>query len=487
MINIIGIAGESGVGKSNIAEIVSLFFGVQETTILSTDDLHKWERTSKMWNEITHLNPDANNLELGDMHLADLAQGKPIYRSVYNHKTGHFDPPTKIIPKATVIIEGLHAFYTETSKDLLGLKIFVDTDETLRVHWKIIRDTEERGYTYNSALDAINKRRVDSYKIRQAQMAIADVVIRLTTERPITHIGNRNEKIKLVTQIHFNNEVNKELFAFIETYIAEFNKFVYLSETIGKDLNMCQNGGGNISVKVQDYMVIKSSGFNLKDVYKLGGYSVVRPNIFALSSAEIFDELVIGSVVSEKYKRPSMETGFHSLLDKYVIHVHPIYLTTLLCLENSKELMKQLYSEYDYEYIPYSHPGYSLFEAIKTCDLAKKIFFLENHGIIISSNDPQEAQTLLADITTRAKNCLEKVIEHYGEFDLKFNDDIIESPEYLFPDATVFLNEESKKEIRAAHNYIGLIGHEVGTIRYLTAEQVHFLKNLESEKYRKAL
>jgi uridine kinase len=160
---IIGIAGESGVGKSTIAAIISLFYGAENTAVISTDDLHKWERTNPVWETITHLNPEANNLELGDIHLSEISQGKPIYRSVYNHRTGFFDPPKRIDPRPVVVVEGLHAFYTETSKDLIDLKVYVDTNEELKTHWKIIRDTEDRGYKYNMVLDAIHKRRHDRF------------------------------------------------------------------------------------------------------------------------------------------------------------------------------------------------------------------------------------------------------------------------------------------------------------------------------------
>ncbi len=87
---IIGIAGESGVGKSTISSIISLFYGAENTTKLSTDDLHKWERINPIWNTITHLNPNANNLDLGDRQLKEISEGKDIYRSVYDHKTGSF-------------------------------------------------------------------------------------------------------------------------------------------------------------------------------------------------------------------------------------------------------------------------------------------------------------------------------------------------------------------------------------------------------------
>src|ERR1700743_3363915 len=110
---IIGLAGESGVGKSAISNILSLYYGPENVLILSTDDLHKWERSDPNWKEMTHLNPEANNLDLGDFHLQQLTQNKSIWRSVYNHKTGHFDPPINLATKPIIIIEGLHAFYTK--------------------------------------------------------------------------------------------------------------------------------------------------------------------------------------------------------------------------------------------------------------------------------------------------------------------------------------------------------------------------------------
>lgn len=216
---IIGIAGESGVGKSTIAEIVSLFFGKENTIILSTDDLHRWERSNINWNLFTHLNPDANNLDLGDLHIQDLSNNRPIYRSKYSHSTGYFEPPVKVGPKDIIIIEGLHAFYTDISKKIITLKIFIDTDEELRSHWKIIRDTEERGYKYNVVLETIYKRKSDAVKIRDSQLLFADVVITIIPKNKILYLGDKNEKIDLNINIKFNTEIlNPELFNFIQNY-----------------------------------------------------------------------------------------------------------------------------------------------------------------------------------------------------------------------------------------------------------------------------
>ena len=489
----IGIAGESGVGKSTIAEIISLYFGIQHTTIISTDDLHKWERSNKNWETFTHLNPDANNLELGDLHIEDLSLGKFIYRSKYSHITGYFDPPIKILPQQVVIVEGLHAFYTDASKKLIDLKIFVDTDEDLRTHWKILRDTEERGYKYNVVLDTIKKRKIDSIKIRNAQISAADVIVRIEPKQKIKYLGDKNERVYLdFTISNCKNPTHEEFFNFIKKYITNRNKFISAAEIIGNNIEMCQNGGGNISTKISnEFMLIKSSGFSLKDIYKTNGYSLINyQNIISslhdkkIKNDDLFTDVINQSIVSDKYKRPSMEVGFHCFLDNHIIHVHPIYLTLLLCLDNSIDVINTIYNDLDFQYIKYLSPGFHLAKNILSLD-RKPIYFLENHGIILSSNDMDELINLLADINERSKKYIMKHCS-FEEFNISFAD--LETMEHhSFPDSVIFYNDHSKKEIAAAHNYINIMGPRLGKIRYLSSNQIHQLKNMESEKYRKSI
>lgn len=489
---IIGISGESGVGKSTITEIVSMFFGIKNVTTISTDDLHKWERTNKAWQSITHLNPDANNLELGDMQIESLSQGKPIYRSVYNHAIGGFNPPIKIVPQNIIIVEGLHAFYTDISKRIIDLKIFIDTDDSLRTHWKIIRDTEERGYKYNDVLESIRKRRADSGKIRDAQIDAADVIVKIEPTKPIEYLGSKSEKIDLNLSISFVGKPrHPDIFDFIQSYIVEFNKFVDLSDVIGNDIELCQNGGGNISVKVSDrYMLIKSSGFDLKDVFRLNGYSIIDYELLSSFKDKINDErvlsfLMLESLAREKYKRPSMETGLHVLLpSKYVIHAHAIYITLLLCLDNSKELVSELFSDYAHEYVEYVTPGYGLYDRLRLRTNAD-VYFLENHGVIVASNNAERACAVVREVNDIAK----KYISNKCKFE-QFNIDFANrhsKPGVVFPDGAIFAEDPSKTETIAASNYIKTIGAKIGSLRYLTPEQLHHLTNLESEKYRKNL
>lgn len=484
---IIGIAGESGVGKSTISNIIKLFYGIGNTAVISTDDLHKWERSSSNWNTLTHLNPEANNLELGDLHLKYLSQNKYIYRSIYNHSTGCFDPPIKIFPKKFIVNEGLHAFYTTQAEQLTDLKIFINTDETLRTHWKIIRDTEKRGYKYNIVLDTINKRKVDANLINSRQSSIADVIVDIMSETPIKKVGDKHEEVNIKVTFRFlNKNIDPSLFTFIKTYNESVKDFISLSTNLGKHLDTVQESGGNISVKTNNHLIVKASGCRMKDVSETGGYSVVDVNrVLKIRKLDLYDQILSESkfYIGE---RPSMETGFHTMFKKYVIHTHPIYLTTILCLKNSKQIIESIYKSYDFNYVKYVTPGYELFNSIRKLQNKTDIVFLENHGLIITGDSKQETLNLFDRITSLAKEYMRDTVENFEEFDLGFANSK-PSKHLFFPDAVIFAHNENKKEILAANNYININTQKLGQGRFISNNNINKLLNLDSEKYRKNL
>ena len=475
---VIGIAGESGVGKSTITRVIQLFYGIENTTVISTDDLHKWERTNHNWNEITHLNPKANNLELGDMHLQALSKGESVYRSIYNHNTGTFNPPIKVQPKRILINQGLHAFYTSESQKCTDLKVFLNTDDDLRTHWKIIRDTEKRGYKYNEVLDAIAKRRVDAQIINQEQLRVADVVVYIRPEKPIKNLGDRHEIVNVVMESVLMNHTRDTLFTFLEEHNTAIKNFVQLSNSIGSRVEDCQAAGGNISIKVNDKMIIKSSGYAMKDISYAEGHTTVEYN----HMLDVSDEDAYNKLTQSDYffigKRPSMEVGFHAILGKYVLHSHPIYLTSILCMQNSEEVVKKLYSQFNYAYIGYISPGYDLYESIKQVGDGYDIYFLENHGVIINSETFVGLEAKFHYINDIAKKYITKDLK---SFDLEFAN-IITNKEFMFPDAVILNNNV---EVIAANNYINYVTKHRG--RSLSKEHMVRLLMMESEKYRKSI
>ena len=129
---VILISGSSGVGKTTLTRIIQAVLGEQNTVTVSGDDMHRWERSDPNWKVLTHLDPNANDLELNHSHIKSLSEGVSISRRHYNHDTGVFDAPAITEPKKNILYEGLHALYHEPTTRLATLKIFVDTDETLK-------------------------------------------------------------------------------------------------------------------------------------------------------------------------------------------------------------------------------------------------------------------------------------------------------------------------------------------------------------------
>ena len=82
---LINVSGSSGVGKTTISTIISLILTNLKNGVLHLcgDDLHKWERGDDSWRVVTHLNPEANNLALGEQQVISLLDGVSVKRDHY--------------------------------------------------------------------------------------------------------------------------------------------------------------------------------------------------------------------------------------------------------------------------------------------------------------------------------------------------------------------------------------------------------------------
>ena len=118
-----------------------------KATILEGDGDHKWERGNSNWQQLTHLDPKANFLHRQAEDIFMLKQGLAIDRVNYNHATGKFDLPIRIIPNDVIILAGLHPLYLPKMRKLIDLRIFIDPDIKLQLHWKITRDMRQRGHS----------------------------------------------------------------------------------------------------------------------------------------------------------------------------------------------------------------------------------------------------------------------------------------------------------------------------------------------------
>jgi uridine kinase len=349
---IIGIGGTSGVGKTTIANIISILFKNETFLILSGDDLHKWERNDLNWQIYTHFNPKANNIKKGYDDLKNLKNFSSIYRKKYNHETGKFDEIKLITSKENIIYEGLHSLYDKDTLDLIDLKIFIDTDKDLTEKWKIKRDIKKRGYTEKEVKDIINRRKIDKKKFIEPQKNNADIIFKFYEDN--------SNKINLDCVFCKPNFI--EISEKIKNIYNINNTFFTLSKILSTDVSLIQGSSGNISIKYDDKLMIKSSGYKISQINLFDGYIICqkfnKQNNF-IDENEYNEDVKKNIYHGNGY--PSMEIGFHNFLkNKIIIHTHPIYLNCILCSKESYEIINKLFNFLNYEYINYITPGYEL-------------------------------------------------------------------------------------------------------------------------------
>ena len=176
---IIGVAGDSGSGKTTFTEGIRSIFGPGLVSTISLDDYHALDRNARAEQGITPLDPKSNNIALIEEHLRILKAGQTIQKPVYNHTTGTFDPPVSFTPTKIVILEGLHPLLTPALRESIDFSVFVDPDREVKYAWKIRRDVEERGYEKEAVLQEIQEREPDYAAYVQPQINHADAIITL--------------------------------------------------------------------------------------------------------------------------------------------------------------------------------------------------------------------------------------------------------------------------------------------------------------------
>ncbi len=208
----IGIAGDSGAGKTRLLKSLESLLSKERVLALEGDGDHKWERGDRNWEEMTHLNPRANYLYKQAEDLQTLRGNNTVKRADYDHETGTFTHKKRLSPKPYVVLCGLHSLYLPQVRQVLDMKVYLDTDEALRCHWKLCRDQGDRGHDRAEVMEQIENRRADAEKYIHPQRQYADLVIRYFDEsllkRP-EQIGQTRElnlSVEFVMDVGINAE-----------------------------------------------------------------------------------------------------------------------------------------------------------------------------------------------------------------------------------------------------------------------------------------
>ena len=151
---VIGIAGGTGSGKTTLMKNIIDSYG-DSVTVLSHDNYYKRrdELTYEQRCLINYDEPDALETDLMAIHLDKLRQGEAIDCPVYDFtQHNRSDETVRIVPKNVIIVEGILIFENQPLRDLMDIKIFVDTDADVRLCRRIKRDVNKRGRTLESVL-----------------------------------------------------------------------------------------------------------------------------------------------------------------------------------------------------------------------------------------------------------------------------------------------------------------------------------------------
>lgn len=141
-------------GKSTLAENIRKEFA-NDITMISHDYYYK-AHPELPFEERTKLNydhPDSIETSLLIEHLKELKKGYTIYRPEYSFvEHQRLNETVEVVPKKVIILDGILIFENKELRDLMDIKIFVDTDADIRFIRRLLRDVEKRGRTLNSVV-----------------------------------------------------------------------------------------------------------------------------------------------------------------------------------------------------------------------------------------------------------------------------------------------------------------------------------------------
>jgi len=326
----------------------------------------------------------------------------------------------------------------------------------------------------------------------------------------------------------------------------ELEKLEFISKYCGERSDLTQAGGGNTSVKYEDYMFIKASGYHLTSINKNNGYvsinnKLLKTHVQERKAKSIYEYNILGKL------RGSIETYMHSILKKYTIHLHPIQVNQILISQKCDDFIKEYFP--NSLLIEYDTPGINVCNKIMNVYNNEEIIFLKNHGIIVTTDNYDTLiptlESLLSIFETKLQITLGKykfvneisktVNNKYENISYLCEDKIVNQYLYdkkhlfqekiTFPDALIFCGLKILfiDDLKEIDNYFGKY-HEYPKVividnliyiinislqkckdtedvlkgnlmtldnnmekTYLTNEEICYLNNWDAEKYRKTI
>ena len=178
---LIGITGGTGSGKSTIADALYSNFSKDRITMIQQDMYYKDQSHLSMEERVktNYDHPMAFDNDLLVEHLQKLIKGEAIEKPRYDFTIhNRAKDTTTVEPREIIIVEGILILEDERIRDLLDIKVYVDTDADIRILRRLVRDIDERGRTVESVIDQYLKMvRPMHMEFTEPSKRYADIII----------------------------------------------------------------------------------------------------------------------------------------------------------------------------------------------------------------------------------------------------------------------------------------------------------------------
>ena len=153
---LIGITGGTGSGKSTVSKEICRKFDKDLIVMIEQDSYYRDQSHLSIEERVktNYDHPNAFDTELLVEHLRELSNWNKIEKPIYDFELHNRKKETEIVePTEIIIVEGILVLEEKEIRDLLDIKIYVDTDADVRIIRRLVRDIKERGRTLDSVIN----------------------------------------------------------------------------------------------------------------------------------------------------------------------------------------------------------------------------------------------------------------------------------------------------------------------------------------------
>jgi uridine kinase len=206
---LIGIAGGSGSGKTSFARAIAADFAKSEVALIEQDSYYR-DLSNLSFKERAAVNfdhPDAVDHELMKKHLNELIYGNTVDIPVYDFGTHMRMEKVQTINKHRIIVlEGILALYDPEIRDMMDIKIYIDTTDDIRVIRRIKRDINKRQRTFSSVIEQYYKTvRPMHIQFVEPTKKYADIIVPGGGQNEVTVDILRTKIMNLILNTHNTN------------------------------------------------------------------------------------------------------------------------------------------------------------------------------------------------------------------------------------------------------------------------------------------